>query len=308
MAGTQLIRMDERANVVKQLFKDNSERMIKMAPRTLGDPQRLLTIAFNTIAFDDKLVQCTPQSLIGGVFEALKLGVALGGPMQEAWLIPFRNSKINAFEATFIVGFQGYRNILDRGRGVIDVHPRAVYAGDEFDMQYGTPRDKISHRPYWMLGKTEKDKGQLMCVYAIANLRGGGQQIEVMPRAEVDAHRARSRAKDSGPWVSDYDAMALKTVIRKIAKYLPKSNELLARALDLDDKADRGVPQDFDVTGLVMPAEAQAGPKKPALDQLTDRVVGTQETSESTGGELSPEENARLDAELAAEEAKNNPQ
>lgn len=284
MASTQLIRMDERANGIKALFKENNDRMIKMAPRTTADPSRLLSIAFNSIVFDDKLVVCSPQSLIGGVFEALKLGIALGGPMQEGWLIPFGR------EATLIVGFQGYRNILDRGRGVIDVHPRAVWAGDEFDLQYGTPRDKITHRPYWMLSRA---KGELVAVYAIANLRGGGQQIEVMPREEVDAHRKRSRASSSGPWVTDYDAMALKTVIRKIAKYLPKSNELLARALDLDDKADRGVPQGFDVTGLVLPAEVATGPKKPALEALTDRVVG---------GDLTAEENARRDAELAAEE------
>lgn len=295
MSTTQLVRMDQRANVVKQLFKDNNDRMVKMAPRTVGDPNRLLTIAFNTIVYDDKLVQCTPESLIGGCFEALKLGVALGGPMQEAWLIPFRNSKINALEATFIVGFQGYRNILDRGRGVIDVHPRAVYAGDEFDLAYGTPRDKIVHRPHWMIAK---EKGQLVAVYAIANLRGGGQQIEVMPRAEVDAHRARSRAKDSGPWVTDYDAMTLKTVIRKIAKYLPKSNELLARALDLDDKADRGVPQDFDLEGLVIPAATTDDAKAPALDRLTKAVTGQQ------AADLTPAENAALDAELAEKDSR----
>ena len=285
MSSTQLLRLDERAAGVKKLFADNTDRMLKLAPRHGTDPNRLLSIAFTSIAYDSKLVACTPQSIIGGVFESLKLGLMLGGPSQEAWLIPFGS------EATLVIGFQGYRNILDRGRGVIDVHPRTVYAGDDFDVSFGTPRDRITHRPYWLTGRA---KGSLVAVYAMANLRGGGQQIEVMPKAEVDAHRDRSRAKNSGPWVNDYDAMALKTVIRKIAKYLPKSNELLSRALDLDDRADRGVPQDFEIAGFTVPQE---GPKKPALDALTENVVGSSSTSDIT-----PEESAAIDAELAKEQ------
>ena len=42
---------------------------------------------------------------------------------------------------------------------------------------------------------------------------------------EVESIRNRSKAKDRGPWVTDYEAMALKTVIRRAAKYLPLSTE-----------------------------------------------------------------------------------
>ena len=102
---TQLVKRHDRHEAVDGLFKLNKAFMVRAAPRTTGDPDRLLNIAYNAIVFDQGLMECTPQSLMGGVFEALKLGIALGGPMQEGWLIPFKN-KSGGKDATLIVGYQ----------------------------------------------------------------------------------------------------------------------------------------------------------------------------------------------------------
>ena len=276
----ELVRLDQRSEAIASLFKINKGHIIAAAPKTSGDPLRLFNIAFNAIAYDPKLLECTEVSLIGGVFEAIKLGIAIGGPMQEGWLIPYSR------KATLIVGYQGYRNIIDRAGGVIDLHPRAVHNGkqkkgnewvqgkeDQFDYYYGdSPR--IIHRP---LNAMPQYREQLRAVYAVANLRKGGKQLEVLEIDEIEAHRARSRAKDNGPWVTDYVPMALKTAIRKISKYLPKSNELLARAMELDDRADRGVDQDFEIPEKVeIPGEnaKNVTPASP-MDRLKQEVGAT---------------------------------
>lgn len=267
---TQLVRLDNRSRQMLDIFKANRDRMMKGVPKGL-DPNRLLNIAFNTVAYDAKLLQCSPQSIVGGVFEALKLGITIGGPMQEGWLIPFQNSKSKQLDATLIVGYQGYRNIIDRARSVLDLHPRAVHVQDEFDYWFGSD-PKIIHRPK---GPTPLSKEELKAVYVVANLRGGGKQMEVLEREEIEAHRERSRAKNSGPWVTDYVPMALKTAVRKIAKYLPKSNELLLRALDLDDKADRGVEQDFEIEDFEIPG-SEPKDSRPALDQVRSKLEAQQ--------------------------------
>lgn len=281
----QLVQLGEQARVVQHVFTANLQAMAKMVPRTMGDPSRLLRIAYNSVAYDPLLLETSKTaagmaSIVGGVMEALKLGLTIGGPMQEAFLIPFRNK--GTLEATLIVGFMGYRNILDRSKSVLDLQPRAVYANDEFDVNFGT--SKVFHKPYWLLG--QKEPGELVAVYCIAHLQRGGIQIEVMPRAEIDEHRARSRAKDSGSWVTDYAAMALKTVIRKIAKYLPKSSEILMRALDLDMKADLGESQDFDVTGLVfddtVPSKQVGSSRLDALKQKLPAAATQPATADAT--------------------------
>lgn len=298
MSTVQIYSAQDQARNVEKLFKVNLDAIKKSSPRFVGDPARLIRIAYNTIVYNEDLMKCTQASLMGGVMEALKLGLTLGGPMQEAWLIPFNNSKKGCKEATFIVGYQGYRNIIDRGRSVLDLHPRAVYSGDSFDVKFTERGPILMHHPYYML--PGEKKGALTFVYAVARLRGGGVQTEVLTRADVDAHRNRSRAKDSGPWVSDYDAMALKTVIRVIAKYLPKSSELLARALDLDDRADRGVDQDFDVSGITVfdDSDKAKAPAAGALDKLKDQLAGG-----PTPEEL--KKDAAIDAEIAEQDARN---
>lgn len=274
--AVKIYKAEDEGKVIQQLFSVNLDHLKKSAPRFLGSyAERLIRIAYSTIVFDDKLRRCTQASLMGGVLEALKLGLTLGGPMQEAWLIPFKDNRNNTLVATFIVGYQGYRNLLDRGRAVLDLHPSAVYKGDEFTFRRTEEGPKLNHVPYYML---DTPKGDLTHVYAVARLRGGGRQVEVMTKADVDKHRARSRAATSGPWVTDYEPMSLKTVIRVITKYLPKSSELLSRALDLDQRADLGVDQEFDIEGIKTfdePAKALTeGAAVSTMDLLKDRLAG----------------------------------
>lgn len=278
----QLVRVDQRSEVIRELFKVNKPFILAAAPKSAGDPARLINIAFNMICFDADLLACTQQSLIGGVFEALKLGITLGGPMQEGWLIPFKVQGTPT--ATLIVGYMGMRNIIDRAGSVIDMHPRAVHNGrykvggdwiekkpDQFDYYFGD-QPRVIHRPY---NPSPEFAQQLRAVYIIANLRKGGRQMEVLEPEEIEAHKNRSRAASTNksPWTSDYVAMALKTAVRKISKYLPKSNELLSRALDLDDRADRGADPNYEIpAGVQFLDDATGGPKNVTPASPMDRL------------------------------------
>ena len=83
------------------------------------------------------------------------------------------------------------------------------------------------------------DRGPVTHVYAVARLVGGGFQFDVMSRAEIEAVRSQSKAGTKGPWVTHWDEMAKKTVIRRLFKLLPVSIEA-QRAVEVDEKTDRG--------------------------------------------------------------------
>ena len=311
---TQLLRPTDEGKLIEKLFKVNLEAIKKSAPRGVADANRLIRIAFNAIVYDDKLRKCTQASIIGGVMEAVKLGITLGGPMQEGWLIPFMDSRSNQYVATLVVGYMGYRNIIDRGRSVLDLHPYSVFKGDFFEYELGS-RPYVRHKVGWMCDPPttrEEWRGRgappdMLAAYAVAHLRGGGMQLEVLNMPQIESHRLRSRAKDSGPWVTDYEQMALKTTIRVIAKRLPKSSEILARALDLDDKADRGVPQDFDVQTIEV-FDADPAEKLPtSFENLKAKMTGAQPPAAlqpEAEATLTPEENAALDKEIFEREQK----
>jgi recombination protein RecT len=60
----------------------------------------------------------------------------------------------------------------------------------------------------------------------VARLKTGEVSREVMSVAEIEKVRARPRAKDAGPWVTDYSEMCRKTVARRHSKVLPMSTDL----------------------------------------------------------------------------------
>jgi phage RecT family recombinase len=278
----QIATLQTRQADVLAMFNANKGQFVKIAPSKL-DPQRLMYIAYTTIVQNPKLLLCTRESLLAGCVESIKLGLQLGGPMQEAHLIPYGN------KATLVIGFMGYRSLIDRSGSVKALHPYAVHNGlygndqrapDEFDYWLGD-EPRVIHKPR---NPFPEKKEQLACVYVVAHLRGGGKQFEVLMPEEIESHRKRSRAANDGPWVTDYVPMALKTAVRKIAKYLPKATLPMgiADAIAIDDRADRGedtkLPDGFVLPPAPETSDAGAAPLASQTDRVRERLGGAPAT------------------------------
>ncbi len=73
--------------------------------------------------------------------------------------------------------------------------------------------------------------------------------------------RAQSPVAKSGPWVTHFEEMAQKTVIRRLFKYLPVSVEM-ARAVGLDEAAERSKQSDAIDADCVIESEEEATPEE----------------------------------------------
>ena len=91
--------------------------------------------------------------------------------------------------------------------------------------------------------------------------KDGGEYIDVMGRDEVDAIRKRfhtdknGKLEDYGPWVTDYAAMARKTVLRRAFPYLPVSVE--AQRAAAYDEVVQPLPVEIDFTGALPEPETE---------------------------------------------------
>ena len=144
---------------------------------------------------------------------------------------------------------------------------QAVYQADKFEVSFGTD-PKITHVP-----SEDEKPGPLRAVYAIARLKDGSIQSDVMFRRDIDKIRKRSRSSDAGPWVTDFEEMAKKTVVRRLAKYLPASTEKMQRLVELDEQAEVGIAQDFDMVELPAIEGEVVQPEAPKskLDAIVDQ-------------------------------------
>lgn len=205
-------------------------------------PKRLFQLACSTINKNPKLAECTPASFLSCVMKCATLGLepsAVDG-MGRAYILPYGQ------EATFILGYKGMLELVRRSGQVKSISARAVYEGDKFEYEFGL-NEKCSHIP----GDGERIKDNLTHVYMLCEFKDGGHHLEVMKTSEIEAIRKRSKAGNSGPWATDYEAMAKKTVIRRAFPYLPVSIE--AQAAVAADETDGGFTQEFNKVQPMIP-------------------------------------------------------
>ena len=231
----QLPAQTSQQPLILQYLERYKSQIALALPKHLN-PDRMARIVTTEVRKTPALLECSPKSLFGAVIQASQLGLEPGSALGHCYLLPFRNKKQKARDVQLIIGYRGMIDLARRSGQVISIVARAVYETDTFTYAYGL-EDTLEHAPF-----EGKDRGALTHVYAIAKLKGGGVQWEVMTRAEVDAIRAQSKAADSGPWVTHYDEMAKKTVVRRLFKFLPVSVEIQT-AIGLDEQADAGVDQ-----------------------------------------------------------------
>lgn len=220
---------------VRNLLDKMGPQIARALPKHLT-PERMCRIALTELRKVPKLLTCTPESFCGAIMACSQLGLEPGSALGQIYLIPYGK------DVQVQIGYKGMIELARRSGQIVSLSAHEVHEKDIFEFEYGLT-EKLRHVP------NLQDRGQLIAVYAIAHFVGGGHQIEVMSKQDVDKIRATSKSGNSGPWVTFYSEMAKKTVLKKLFKYLPISIEKLQQATALDDQADMGTQNTREILG-----------------------------------------------------------
>ena len=210
--------------------KDNSmvglirrmEPQIRKALPSVITPERFTRIVLTALSSNPKLQACTPMSVMGAMMQAAQLGVEPNTPLGQAYLIPYGNV------CQFQLGYKGLIDLAYRSGEVSSIQAHEVHENDVFEYEYGLD-PKLRHMP------AQTDRGPVTFYYAVLKLKNGGVGFEVMSRDDVETFaRKKSKAYSDGPWKTDFDEMAKKTVLKKVLKYAPLKTEF-ARAVASDE-------------------------------------------------------------------------
>lgn len=206
---------------------------------------RLLRVAMSAIRVNPTLLKCTPQSLVACVMGCAQLGLEPEPFLGQAYLVPYKKNKKlpngqweTTMEAQLIPGYRGYIALARRSGEVQTVMAQAVFANDTFRLRYGV-ESTIEHEP------AEGDRGPFKGAYVVFKYKDGSYSFDYMSKADIDKIRARSKSADKGPWVTDYEEMAKKTVIRRHIKLTPLAveNTAMAMAAEAEGRALSGKSQ-----------------------------------------------------------------
>lgn len=213
--------------IVQKVLSDNFKKQLALAVPKHLNADRMARIAATEVRKNPALLRTEPTSFLGSVMQAAQLGLEPGSALGQAYLVPYGN------QCQLIIGYKGMIDLARRSGQVLSLNAYAVREGDDFNFQLGLKPD-IHHVPSL---EADRIKKPITYVYAVATLKGGGYQFEVMSRAEIEAVRAKAKSKNI--WNSYFEEMAKKTVIRRLFKYLPVSIETL-EITNADAKREAG--------------------------------------------------------------------
>jgi recombination protein RecT len=194
--------------------------------------ERFIRTAITAVQQNPDLLRTERRSLMGACMKAAQDALLLDG--REATLVIFKS------KAQYMPMVAGILKKVRQSGQISTIAAHVVYERDEFDYQLGD-EERIFHKPNIL-----EDRGKPVAVYCIARTVDGGAFREVMSTAQVEKIRSRSRSANNGPWATDWDEMARKTVVRRLSKYLPSSTDM-ERVLQRDYEADGGPVQTVSV-------------------------------------------------------------
>lgn len=283
MAANPVTAQQGAPNIAQ--FLATRQRQIESALPKHLTADRLSRIALTAVRRTPKLMEADVASLFGAIMQCAQFGLE---PGTRAHLVPFWNSREKRYEVNFIPDYRGLIDLARRSGQIGPFYAFAVRQHDEFTYSLGLNPD-LHHVP------AEGNRGEITHFYAVAKAKDNSwSQFDVMTRGQVDEIRDRSKAKDNGPWITDYEPMGCKTVVRRLCKFLPASVEI-QQVIQADEAAERG---EQDTTSWI-DGEFEVTPEETLRDKV-GRKSESAKSAEAPAGDPVTEEQF-LDAAARAE-------
>lgn len=258
-----------RLNTLKALFDKAKPNIAAVLPKHLT-PERLIKIATSAASRNPELLDCTPESVLLAVVQAGTLGLEPNTPLHHCALVPFKNKHTGKKEAQLVPEYRGLCQLAYNSGEVEAIYAHEIFASDAWDLELGTNK-RLFHKPC-----VTGARGDLLMFYAVVKFKRGGTDFTYMTKEQVDAVRAGSPGANGDAWTNHYVEMGKKTVIRRLSKTTPMSQDKgFAKALELDERAESGQVQDYsDIVEVIgeVSEEPKAPPEPSRTDAARDRL------------------------------------
>ena len=193
---------------------------------------------------DKTLQMCEPAAVVMEALKAASLKLPINKQLGFAWIVPYKDNKTGKYIPTFQLGYRGYTQLCMRTGAYRYINADVVYEGEL------VKRDKLT-------GEIELDENKRVSdkkigYFAFIETLNGFRKSLFMTVDEVTEHAkkySKSYGSKNSPWVSDFDAMALKTCLRLLlSKYGIMSVEMqrayIEDSKDVVELADKAISEE----------------------------------------------------------------
>lgn len=310
--ATQLAQRPDNPIAMFQAQLESRAREIQSALPGHITPDKFQRTVMTAVTQNPDLLKADRGSLILACYKAAQDALLPDG--REAALVTFntrfKDPDDNQWKSKKLVQYMpmvyGLRKKILQSAEVVSLEVNVVYRAEvekgTFLYEVGL-EPPLRHRPSLDLNEEETADEEIVAAYSIATMSDGTKSYEIMRRFEINKVRQVSQTgavgkttrngdpiEPKGPWVDWFAEMAKKTVMRRHAKTLPMSGDVL---LDVEGRELEAGTSAARALGSVAPDAPQA------IEDQTTEVAHDAETGEITD-DASAEGNAPASEATAA--------
>ena len=284
MAETAVAKQPSQKALAVKNFQAvmNNSYYQTLLQNTLKENKGTFTTSLMELATsDEKLLQCAPNALMAEALKAASLHLPLNKQLGQCYILPFKNHGV--MTPTLVVGTKGYLQLAMRTGKYETINSDVVYEGElkGYDKVTGNldfSGVRTSNVPigYFAYMKMKNGFSKLLymsldevCLYAKQYSPTVKFSEKATPATlkELALKQAASGVSDGVGWYSNFESMALKTVLRRL---LSKWGELSIEnndILNIDEapSAEQQRDEEFAEAKEVIEVDAETGEiKQPA--------------------------------------------
>lgn len=286
MAETTVAKQPSQKALAVKNFQAvmNNSYYQALLQNTLKENKGTFTTSLMELATsDEKLLQCNPNALMAEALKAASLHLPLNKQLGQCYILPFKNHGV--MTPTLVVGTKGYLQLAMRTGKYETINSDVVYEGElkGYDKVTGNldlSGVRTSNVPigYFAYMKMKNGFSKLLymsldevCLYAKQYSPTVKFSEKATPATlkELALKQAASGVSDGVGWYSNFESMALKTVLRRL---LSKWGELSIEnndILNIDEapSAEQQRDEEFAEAKEVIEVDAETGEIKQPTDE-----------------------------------------
>lgn len=236
------------------------------------------------------LASCDQVSLVSSCLQAQTLGLSLNGAMGQAWVVPFEDKKNGTVKATFQIGYKGFVQLAIRSGQYRKLNVLAVKAGEL--VSWNPLEEEISIE--LLPNEAERAKAETIGYYAMFEYLNGFRKAMFWSKEKMQEHAKQysqayrtdlRKGWANSFWSKDFDAMAIKTMLRQLISKWGAVSVEMQTALESDGRNSDGSYAE----GSVLDADFISTPApQQIVDVETGEVTDVEETPAAPAPEKKP--------------------
>lgn len=222
------------ANVSHKDFFNAPAVKAKFQEVLKGKENEFVASLLSVVTNNNLLVKASNESIMTAAMKAAVLNLPIEPSLGQAYIVPYGR------EAQFQLGYKGLIQLAQRSGKYKSINSGVVYKAqfisynplfEELEIDFTQPQDEV------------------IGYFSAFKLLNGFEKVTYWTKEQAYAHGKRfSKSFNNGPWKSDFDAMAQKTLLKQIiSKYGPLSIEM-EQAIVADNETENEKAAPIDVT------------------------------------------------------------